>query len=407
MEMKMLRYMNSARFIILVWGTLVMAGCMSIPVTELNQYKQAFSEVQNVSETILLDYDQALKESRSFVEQAQAGKTKGRPKPAFPDSLASFSKESGTKTDNDIMVRRQALVVIDRYNQTLTQLASNESIREIKSSTESFGNAVNRFAESAVGASFPGAQGVIDLAKMITGQIEKARLRKEFETAVKDGVPLISKIFSILIEDTASHYEATSILYYRRVTLITADIVENVGEMGKLFSSHTAPPADDFTSLKDRAQELNTTLLPLENSLSSFGYPYEFRPALPDVAAIPPAPEQPTPEQPTPEQPTLGQPTPEPPAYTEAINGEIDSRMRAIKELLSRYERDVSTVTALGAALENYRALLRAARTSMNSLLKALNKPQDLESSINELLSLSFEVKRDIEAVRSATAAVQ
>ncbi len=69
----------------------------------------------------------------------------------------------------------------------LTQLASNQSVQEIQSSTEGFGNAITRFAESVAGTTIPGAQGVINLAKTITSQLEKARLRKQFETAVKAG----------------------------------------------------------------------------------------------------------------------------------------------------------------------------------------------------------------------------
>ncbi len=373
--MKERYHVNDIRLIVLACVVVMMAGCTSIPVAELNQYKQAFGEVQTVSEVILLDYDQLLRQSRREVKQAQASETTEGPKYAFPDSLATFSEKSGTQFAHDILVRKQALIVINRYNQALTQLASNESVQEIQSSTEGFGNAVNRLAESLAVSSIPGVDGIIDLAQTITGQIEKARLRKEFETAVIAGSPLVEDILSLFMEDAADHYRLTAILYNKRNTLTVADIVEQVGQMVQLFSSH-GPPEDQFINLEDRALELNESLVPLEAVLSNYEYPYVF------VSA---------------------EPNDEPPEYTGAIDTDIDMRLRIIKELVPQYQRDVETVNARGAALEHYRSLLNAVKVSIRTLQKALDSPQNLEYAVDEMLMLSFEVKRDIETIRSAS----
>ncbi len=367
---------NDIRLIVLACVVFMITGCTtSIPVAELNQYKQAFGEVQMVSESILLDYDQVLRQSRREVKQAQASVATEGPSYAFPNTLAAFSERSGTQFANDILVRKQALVVINRYNQALTQLASLESIQEVQSSTESFGHAVNRFVESIAVASIPGVDGMVDLAKIITGQIEKARLRREFEAAVKTGEPLIEEILSLFMEDANDHYGLTAILYNKRNTLTVADIVEQVSQMVQLLSSH-APPGDDFLTLEDRATDLNEILIPLEEILSIYEYPYAFASAEPNDAS---------------------------PAYTVTVDADIDARLRIIKKLVPQYQRDVETVNARGAALEHYRSLLNAVKISIRTLRKALDSPQNLEQVIDEMLMLSFAVKRDIETIRSAS----
>jgi hypothetical protein len=370
-----LSHTNSIPLTLLTCVTLIMAGCASMPVAELNQYTQAFGEVQRVSEAILLDYDQVLRQSRSEVEQAQAGEQTEGPAYAFPDSLVTFSKESGTQVEQDIGVRRQALVVIDRYNQALTQLASNESLQEIRSSTEGFGHAVNRLVESMAVSSIPGADGVISLATSITTQIEKARLRREFETAVKAGEPLVADILSLFMEDANDHYRLCAALYTKRTTLTVSAIVEQVGHVVQLFSSH-APPGEDFMSVEDRASELNEILVPLKGILPDTEYPYVFSAAESSDAT---------------------------PEYTTAIDVEIASRISAAKELVPQYQADVDTVIARGAALEHYRALLNAAKAGIRVLRKALDTPQSLDASVEEMLSLSFKVKRDIETIRAAS----
>jgi hypothetical protein len=129
-------------------------------------------------------------------------------------------------------------------------------------------------------------------------------------------------------------------------------------------------------SVEDRASELNEILVPLKGILPDTEYPYVFSAAESSDAI---------------------------PAYTTAIDVAIASRISAVKELVPQYQADVDTVIARGAALEHYRALLNAAKAGIRVLRKALDTPQSLDASVEEMLSLSFKVKRDIETIRAAS----
>ena len=117
------------------WATLLtsvlVSGCPQIPAAELTQYKQAFAQVQDVSEKVLLDYDQALRESQAFIDGRKPAAETPAPYPlVWDDKIMMFDKK---KVDG-IEVRRLAFQVIGKYNNLLTQLAEGKSVEQVRNS---------------------------------------------------------------------------------------------------------------------------------------------------------------------------------------------------------------------------------------------------------------------------------
>jgi len=115
----------------LLAGVLV-PGCVQIPQAELTRYKQAVAQVQEASETILLDYDQAMKEARLLAQTR------------FPDAVPAApyrlvwkdvtTELAGGRTD-DIQARRLTLKVIGEYRQMLVK--SKDAMRVLTKSLSS------------------------------------------------------------------------------------------------------------------------------------------------------------------------------------------------------------------------------------------------------------------------------
>src|SRR5688572_28205215 len=51
----------------LLWALLAVTGCAQIPVAELTQYRDAFNQSRQVSEEVLLDFDQVTRLASPFI----------------------------------------------------------------------------------------------------------------------------------------------------------------------------------------------------------------------------------------------------------------------------------------------------------------------------------------------------
>ncbi len=171
-------------------------GCMHTPTQELTQYRNAFSQVQVVSEEILIDFSDAKEraEKREAIKKTQS---------SGPAIL--FSTELTDDVEDAIDVRRNALRVIDKYNNVLVTLAEGKSVETVQSAAGGLMNAIDSFITATAGSAVPGLSAVVDSAKLLFGYLEKARLRGEFEKAVRDGAPVVHKILIELRNERQEH----------------------------------------------------------------------------------------------------------------------------------------------------------------------------------------------------------
>ncbi len=369
------------KHIIIIITISILSACAQIPNSELGQYTEAFNQTKQARELVLLDFDQTLKEARKFVEDNEKTESNAGPINFYFDSLDEHIADHNEKTkNNEIVVRQKAFSIIESYNDVLTKLAEGKSIEEVQSATSGLINAASKFAEVALSsAPVPGVAGITKLAQTLVGIFEQARLLKEFKLAVRDGSPVVTKILNILIEDTNAHYNARKALLTMAQTVIVADIVDNVRQLKKLINNHSAPSAPMKTK-EVIVQELNDAIQEVAIALEKFGYPYNATEWDSAPATVPPA--------------------AAPPAYTALVQVNVDQIITANKVLVKKYKENSNLIKPLVEMLINYRTLLEKTNEGLNTLEAALSKPQNISDTANEILSIAFEIRRNIEDIR-------
>ncbi len=350
---------------------LVLGACSQIPVSELTQYRAAFGQVEETSESVLVEFDQALEQSRSIVavretEAAEEGAARVAP---YPIEFKEFLKQLGPPDGRDIETRRRALRVVAQYNDVLTQLAEGKSVESVRASAGGLVQGLGKFVVAASGAAIPGLSALTSLAETLAAQIEKARLRAEFEKAVRDGAPLVDGILDAFIEDASDHYKLRAVIASEQRTLIVEDAVTQVRGLRDLLQGHAAPDMD-LVAVQD---QLNTTLLPLRGELRPSGYPYQVA-SWPGGGA----------------------------AFTSVEANQLQQLLKEAGRAAASYVQNVQEIRALGGALAKYRQMLTSTKAALRQLRQALDRPQKLEVVAEEMLTLAFGVKSDLARLHAA-----
>jgi hypothetical protein len=228
------------RFVLLLCCA-ALAGCAQIPAAEFTAYTQAFEQARPAAEAVLADYS-AAKEELARLEQANA------PAPAAEATLpypASYEPPSnGTEALDDVAVRFLALQAITDYNAALGQLVEGGSVAAANQSIDGFAAAVGQLAALG-GIALPAPVGpAVAALQTVAAEIEKARLAREFQEAVRDGAPVVAQMIDILKADTVDHCRLRFALANRELILLeTGDdgspvvataIADNKAKMEKL-----------------------------------------------------------------------------------------------------------------------------------------------------------------------------
>jgi hypothetical protein len=347
------------------------SGCMHVPTQELSQYRNAFAQVQTASEEILIDFAEIKEKSESFIKATAATQ------PSTP-SYFSTSLESGSGRQPDaVEVRRTALRTIDKFNNVLTTLAEGKSIETVQCASIGFTETMGKFIAAASGSAVPGLSQIAELARTLIGEFEKARIRSEFEKALRAGAPVIDRILSALIEERANHIELRSIEANSIQVGIIDDITSSASSVFALFQQFSAPAHDDPVERIQKA--LNESMKPAER-LYAFKLPIEL---------------------------TYSAGKPSLPAFGKEQEIIAEQAVIKVRERIAAYKANIEQFERLKSALNNYGAMLQKTRASLNMLADALDRPQKFETASEAFFEFAFNVKREIEAFRAARKGAQ
>ena len=361
---------------LLLIGFLVLftAGCAQIPEQELSQYRNAFAEVQQASEEILVDFAEAkeVAEKRVAATDADANASDAPTPVLFSTELQSF----GAKEPEAVEVRRTALRTIDKFNNVLVTLAEGKSVEAVQGAAGGFVQAAGKFVAAAAGSAVPGLSAVTSVVQTLVGQFEKARLREEFETAVRAGAPVIEQMLIAFIEERTDHITLRAIEANERQLFIVNEITTTAASLRDLVATHSAPAAGADDPLPTLQEDLNAALEPAASGLA-FKLPLTltYGSGGPSFGT---------------DQATIAQ-----------------QGIAQIREQSARFQANVAQFESLRSALNNYGAMLDKARTALKTLAEALDKPPKFEEVSDELFQIAFSLKRDIEAFKAARKAAQ
>jgi hypothetical protein len=355
---------------------LLLGACAQIPTAEFGQYQQAFSAVEKSSTDVFVTYDQILARVRLFeatMERAAEGTEAVAP---YPTKYEEFRKKFTSLEGHDVEARRQALHVIAGYNAVLLQLVQGKSIDEVQTTAGELAAGLGKFIEAAAGSAVPGFDAAVSLAKTFAGELERARLQREFKQAVENGAPCIDQILQAFIDDAGDMYEANATLAQDERLVIIRAATDQVGALKRLLASVGRPP-NDLRSIQKHQQAVNTALVAARGELVPSGYPFTFASA------------------------TSG------PAYTAAVDGEAKLMEAEIERIGGLYQKNIDGVEALGAALVKYHAMLDTTKLALARLRQAVDRPPNLLDVTDHLLDLSFGIERDLADLRTAIAAAK
>lgn len=260
----MIKHFKSQRWIlvILLFTTLPLFSCTTIPTKEFTTYKEAFEDTRAAGQEVLFNYAAYEKEYEKAKEEIDKAAAElqpdnanhneiKRPNIAFDPVKAA---DSTVKVD-DIEIRLKAWLVVARFNDLLTGLAEGKSVNELTAGVDGLATSLSNFplgqVADAVGEFMP----YVGLLKTIIATAEMERQRQLFVNAVKEGGPKIEKVFIKFLRDDSKNYYRIGFLFndlkYKR---IRNNVTELVFQYENLVSKYK--PDTDLTNLTDQVNKL-------------------------------------------------------------------------------------------------------------------------------------------------------
>ena len=340
------------------------AGCAQIPINELTQYREAFNQSKEVSEEILLDFDQTLKAAEAF--RSSASTAVAGPEP-YPKEWSKVGSARAAGARDDIEARRKAWTVVARYNDVVALLAEGKSIDTAKSSATGLVSSVSKLREVIGGSAVPGLSAISGLVSTFFEQIEKARLREEFVRALRSGAPVVDGILNAFVADIASHYEARAEIAIRerirslgKMRTIQRSVVRIVGAHNVADKEVAAIRSRVENAFSVQKAEPAATLAPINSGGAA--------------AAV----------------------------FGAVAKSQVEDELAELEAVSKTYVENIRQMEALIAMLDQYKSLLQKTGTSLATLTGALDKPQDMVVAADDLLAVAFSVRRNLEELKAA-----
>ena len=352
-------------FFCLVSFTIMITGCTIMPKQELSQYRNAFAQVQTSSEEILIDFAEAKQKAEKKLEAADKKKDNEKKIKPFTGKL-----DEAPDLPDAIAVRRNAFRTIDNFNNALVTLAEGKSVETLQTATSGFVDAAGKFITTATGEAVPGLSSVIGILKPVVAEFEKARLKEEFKKALVKGAPVIDQMLDEICKERKDHFT----LRADEANLKYIEIVKNINRSAKsvltLFKQYkgSSTVTDPMPAIQ---KQLNIALAPAQHAFNKYPVTLSYSPATNDKFG--------------PEQEIIAK-----------------QAIAKIKDHVSDYQLNHEQYNRLKYALESYGDMLKATRKALKELVAALDKPQDLNTSIEDLFEIAFTVKRELEAFKAA-----
>ena len=220
-----------------VAALLLLAGCSTVPVGQVQGYTQAFDQASAAGNRL---YDEvgpviASEQAKADAEAAAAGQPSADPaavRPAAGPNQAAGADAPCLQPMNPplpyhtcfvpsdfapggmpgepaaLVARRRALATITTYNAIALRLASGETANALGAEVQRLGsNASSLAALTGAGAGVAPLIGIsTDLAAKLAKWAESLRADQELRAALANGSPLIDQLLQALIADTPRMY---------------------------------------------------------------------------------------------------------------------------------------------------------------------------------------------------------
>ena len=201
--------------------------------------------------------------------------------------------------------------------------------------------------------------------KTVIGELEKARTREEFRSAVEKGENIILKILAFLQQETPLYYKLAVTLFDVKNGAVIKEVSTAVGDVIKIVAGHQTP--DDLDLLKQTEDELNRTL-------GSMAFKF---------GAVKLEPKGHTP-------------------FSSVAQSQIRRLMEDVTAGAEKEKQLVSDLNNYYHLLETYVLLINQTNKSLKDLRAALDRPQDVQADFENTLRLALQVRQQVQTLRSS-----
>lgn len=370
---------------VLVFLVTILAGaCAPIPKVEFTAYREAFREARSASEILLVDY--AAKSAAADQLEGIADEDGDGDGLFDPESIAANGN-----VDSVIQSRIEAWNTIARYNDVLLALAEGKSVDEVASGFNKLTSGIKTVA-SSFGAAIPGLSIAGDIVSKFLELAEKARLREEFATAIKEGEPIIGMIITeVLIKDTRVFDGIREILADDAINKALSELLKNSRAMARLAAEHDNPP--EGSQLVQAKQKTANRLGEILEAFKTdeLNVPKSKVPITTDVTTSPPTKDTTTVGDLSTKKTINPAPTP----YTELVQTQLDQLLSAAEAANSLRQQQLDDRQAYHQALKSYVLLLRKMKSSLELVRTQLDAPVDLTAAATEIIGLAISLRSD------------
>lgn len=349
---------------------LLIGGCTSVPVAEFQSYTDAYTGVKTESENLLVELDSVFKLSDAITAQMAATKNK---KPVRPFPLEATGSNNKKPGEDDVLIRRHALDLITLYNDTLSRLAAGQSPEQVRSSANSLISGLNTFGtivNAGSSAVIPFAGEVAALLGTVVHKLQEAHNRAQFVDALRNGAPILAKIFAQLQTDANLVYRIRALDADKRTLAVQQGMVNNIEQMLLVAKNSKAP-----TSAKD-IKTFKTIQGKLANVIKAANI--QGAPAI--VAS--------------------GNDISVP-----LLISQLQQTLSQLESSATQYQAIVDEINASLNWVQSYKRMVKGTNTDLNAVVIALDKPVDLTAIASQIGIFVFQVRRDFQALQTARAA--
>ena len=342
----------------LIFVILSFSACAkSLPQLELRTYQDSVTQTREAATEVLGVYADDVQENKA--NQAKAANK-------LPPFERTFDLEQVLQKQKEldtVGTRLIALQTITRYTDLLVTLAEGKSVEQVQNRAGSLIASLETIGGFLSVAPVPGLQLATPLLKTVIGELEKARTREQFRTAVEQGEVIIVKILAFLEGETPLYYRLAITLFDVKHGAVIAEVSSSVRDIIGIVASHQAPSDPNF--LKNTEEELNKTL-------GSMAFEFE---------AVKLDPQGTTP-------------------FSSVAQSQIRLLMENVTAGAEQEKQLVADLNAYYQMLETYVILLKQTEKSLHSLRVAFDKPLDVQAEFENTLRLALQLRQQIQALR-------
>jgi hypothetical protein len=348
--------------------TLFAGACTSVPETEFTAYTQAFDAAKQSTEQILVAMDGA----RATAETIERGRQPAAA-PAGPFPISISLTNTASIPEDQTAKRRRALETVSHFNAVLVELAAGRKPEEIRSSVDSLISGLKDVA-SLAGFAVPVPGGAGALIATVVEQLEKASNRQQFADALREAAPLIDAIFANLAKDAEDVYEIMARSAKKDVDRTLDQITDGYVQLRMVAAEHRAP-----TGTIGEGYAKFTTALGAALKQAGLDDPTKFTTRLPTAGSK---------------------------DFDAMMLSQLEQTLAQLQAAADAYSAIVAKQQAFYRLVVAYGALLAKTRETLQAVRLALDRPPDIRAQATELLAFAFDVKRKLQAVRDAQAAI-